>query len=166
MEGQRPEACDQCRANWFLGVLKRFYGRRALLRMRPVTGAKLFRISADDGGSMSFTKLIVPAIAASFFAFAPAPASAVTLALPGAALGQAADSMIVDVQHRRGERHRSGPDRRYRKPPPRAHRGPPQRYRPGGRYNRPPPGWRRYGGRPGNWQRRGCVMVGPVWFCP
>ena len=27
-------------------------------------------------------------------------------------------------------------------------------------------GWRRYHARPYNWHRRGCVMVGPLWFCP
>jgi hypothetical protein len=27
-------------------------------------------------------------------------------------------------------------------------------------------GWRRYHARPWNWRARGCVVVGPVWFCP
>jgi hypothetical protein len=27
-------------------------------------------------------------------------------------------------------------------------------------------GWRRYHSRPWNWRARGCVVVGPVWFCP
>jgi hypothetical protein len=30
----------------------------------------------------------------------------------------------------------------------------------------PPPGWRRYHARPWNYRARGCVMFGPVWFCP
>jgi hypothetical protein len=30
----------------------------------------------------------------------------------------------------------------------------------------PPPGWRRYHSRPWNYRTRGCVMFGPVWFCP
>jgi hypothetical protein len=25
--------------------------------------------------------------------------------------------------------------------------------------------WNRYGSRPYNWRSRGCVAVGPVWFC-
>ena len=29
-----------------------------------------------------------------------------------------------------------------------------------------PPGWRRYSTRPWNYRTRGCVMFGPVWFCP
>lgn len=27
-------------------------------------------------------------------------------------------------------------------------------------------GWHRYHHRPWNWRSRGCVIVGPVWFCP
>jgi hypothetical protein len=30
----------------------------------------------------------------------------------------------------------------------------------------PPRGWNRYDRRPWGWQRRGCVVVGPVWYCP
>jgi hypothetical protein len=29
-----------------------------------------------------------------------------------------------------------------------------------------PPGWRRYSSRPHDWQRRGCISIGPIWFCP
>ena len=36
----------------------------------------------------------------------------------------------------------------------------------GHRYHAAPGGWRRYGARPWDWQTRGCVLVGPVWFCP
>ena len=41
-----------------------------------------------------------------------------------------------------------------------------RRWVPGRRYDAPPPRWRRYGGRPRDWRSRGCVIVGPVWFCP
>ena len=27
-------------------------------------------------------------------------------------------------------------------------------------------GWHRYHRRPWNWHTRGCVLVGPLWFCP
>jgi hypothetical protein len=27
-------------------------------------------------------------------------------------------------------------------------------------------GWNRYHSRPSRWQTRGCVAIGPVWFCP
>lgn len=33
------------------------------------------------------------------------------------------------------------------------------------RYNRYS-GWNRYNSRPYSWRSRGCVAVGPIWFCP
>lgn len=39
-------------------------------------------------------------------------------------------------------------------------------FRPGGRYSSAPKGWHRHSKRPSYWQTRGCVVVGPVWFCP
>ena len=35
-----------------------------------------------------------------------------------------------------------------------------------GRYGGPPPGWRSYSYRPWGWERRGCLLIGPVWYCP
>jgi len=32
-------------------------------------------------------------------------------------------------------------------------------------YDRPPPGWRRYSYAPYGWRDRGCINVGPVWYC-
>ncbi|MFD0986544.1 hypothetical protein [Methyloligella solikamskensis] len=29
----------------------------------------------------------------------------------------------------------------------------------------PPPGWRRYSYAPYGWRDRGCINVGPVWYC-
>ena len=41
------------------------------------------------------------------------------------------------------------------------------RYTPGRRYDKTPSGWHRHGSRrPGDWRTRGCILVGPVWFCP
>lgn len=34
------------------------------------------------------------------------------------------------------------------------------------RYDNPPAGWHRYHRRPWNWQRRGCIAFGPIWYCP
>lgn len=35
------------------------------------------------------------------------------------------------------------------------------------RHDRQPPrGWHRYHKRPGDWSRRGCMAIGPVWWCP
>jgi hypothetical protein len=31
---------------------------------------------------------------------------------------------------------------------------------------KPPRGWHRYHQRPWDWHRRGCMQVGPLWFCP
>lgn len=44
--------------------------------------------------------------------------------------------------------------------------GPKPHYRPGGRYSHAPKGWHRHSKRPAYWQTRGCIVVGPVWFCP
>ncbi len=40
------------------------------------------------------------------------------------------------------------------------------KYRAGGRYNRAPSNWHRFDKRPGDWQHRGCITVGPIWWCP
>jgi hypothetical protein len=40
------------------------------------------------------------------------------------------------------------------------------KYRAGGRYKHAPGGWHRYDKRPGDWGTRGCIIVGPVWWCP
>lgn len=66
------------------------------------------------------------------------------------------DTGVIQVQHRH---HHQPP--RYHK-----HRQKHHHYRAGHRYKTAPKGWRRHAARPGDWQRRGCVLVGPVWFCP
>jgi len=88
-------------------------------------------------------KLVAPAALAALL-------SSSAFALPAASL---ADQMQADgvqlVQYRHDHR-----------PPP------PRRYSPGARLHAAPHGWRRYGARPRDWRTRGCVLVGPVWFCP
>jgi hypothetical protein len=39
-------------------------------------------------------------------------------------------------------------------------------YKPGSHHKHPPKNWRRYDKRPGDWRTRGCVIVGPIWWCP
>jgi hypothetical protein len=39
-------------------------------------------------------------------------------------------------------------------------------YRAGYHYRYAPVGWHRYEARPLFWERRDCIMVGPVWYCP
>lgn len=46
----------------------------------------------------------------------------------------------------------------------RRHKG--KRHRHWNRRHGPPPGWRRYDSRPWDYQTRGCLQIGPLWFCP
>lgn len=48
----------------------------------------------------------------------------------------------------------------------RKHRRGKRRYRAGRRYDRAPRGWRRHRHRPDRWESRGCIVVGPLWYCP
>jgi hypothetical protein len=65
-------------------------------------------------------------------------------------------SELIQVQDRRrggGDDMRRDNDRR--------------RFAPGRRYDEAPRGWRRHGHRrPHGWRTRGCILVGPFWFCP
>jgi hypothetical protein len=36
----------------------------------------------------------------------------------------------------------------------------------GHKYHRGPKGWHSYGYRPYNWYGRGCIVIGPLWYCP
>lgn len=102
----------------------------------------------------ALTTAVAVAIALSAALFA-APSSAAVTSLPKQAIAQSDTApQLVHAQRKRL-------DRRYDR-----RRGVRQRYTPGRRYGRPPPNWRRYNGRPGNWRSRGCVTVGPLWFCP
>jgi hypothetical protein len=40
-----------------------------------------------------------------------------------------------------------------------------QRYTPGRRYRSAPSHYRRYAHRPADWRSRGCILVGPLWYC-
>lgn len=98
-------------------------------------------------------KLTFPALAAFLFLTVPAAA------FPAAGNLKDVDlkTEIVEVQYR----HPTRPH--YHQP---RHRPYHPQYRAGHRYKSAPRGWRRYSARPGDWQRRGCIIVGPVWFCP
>jgi hypothetical protein len=84
---------------------------------------------------------LAPALLLSALAISPASAA------PATHVNGASSSSIVLAQYHRDDR-----------------RGP--RYTPGRRYRSAPHGWHRYDRRPGDWRHRGCVLVGPVWFCP
>ncbi len=98
---------------------------------------------------------LAPALLLSALAFTPASAA------PAAAIqGDAVTPALTLTQygyhdnHHRYRKHYDG--KRYRHP----------HYVPGHRYHSAPHGWHRYGRRPHNWQTRGCILVGPIWFCP
>jgi len=78
--------------------------------------------------------------------------SANAAALPKSDLSASTTAPVIEVQHR--DRHRN------------VHRPRSPRWVAGRRYDRSPPGWHRHPRRPSDWRRRGCVIVGPVWFCP
>lgn len=42
----------------------------------------------------------------------------------------------------------------------------PHKYSAGGHYKHAPGGWHRFDKRPGDWRTRGCIIVGPIWWCP
>ena len=67
-----------------------------------------------------------------------------------------------DRVERRAERRKDRWDRRRDRA---ERRGDRREYRHWRRHHAPP-GWRRYSTRPWNYRTRGCVMFGPVWFCP
>ena len=81
----------------------------------------------------------------------PASASTAAVSTPVIAPIQLVDMRRHDHRGpRHGNKHRRG------KP----------HFTPGGRYRSAPHGWRSYRARPRDWRTRGCIVVGPAWFCP
>jgi hypothetical protein len=89
-------------------------------------------------------------VIASFVSAGLAAPAAATPAMPKAPL-HGIESNVIQVQNKHRKRHWNKHQRRHHW---RGHRA------------GPPRGWHRYHSRPWDWQRRGCVMFGPVWFCP
>lgn len=109
------------------------------------------------GKEMRMMKYILPAAVATFLAVSSNVSAAPAVAPAG--MKQIDTRAVTDVQHRRdrdGRRHRDARPRHHYK----------RRYHPGRRYRTAPPGYRRYYSRPYDWRTRGCVIVGPLWFCP
>ena len=118
--------------------------------------------------------LATSALAALLFAAGPAVATPVSAPASAELAGMAQPFDIETVQVR-GNEPQFGGNRQFRgnqqyrrdnRGPGVRRYGPPPRYAPGARYRSAPPGYRRYGARPGNWRTRGCVTVGAIWFCP
>jgi hypothetical protein len=101
-------------------------------------------------------KVLMPigiATMASMLALTPAAASPATS--PGVALEQFAGSGITQAKSRKKIKRKQIRRKSY-------NRG----FRAGARYRSAPRGWRRYSARPYGWRTRGCIIVGPLWFCP
>jgi hypothetical protein len=95
-------------------------------------------------------KAILPAVFVSLVATSSAGALSTS---PTTGLDQMGSLGLNQVQWRPDGDMRRGDDRR--------------RFTPGRRYDNAPPGWRRHGNRrPGDWRTRGCILAGPIWFCP
>lgn len=78
--------------------------------------------------------------------------------------GNSIESMTTQVQYHKKKYKKRYDNRRYRDR--REYRHGMHRYRPGHHYRHRPHGWRSYHHRPHGWYGRGCVVVGPMWFCP
>jgi hypothetical protein len=101
-------------------------------------------------------KYLLPAAVASLLFCSPASAAPVSAPATSGITSSTASGVIEVRDHRRVHRgHRHYRHRHYR-----------GHYRAGHRYRRAPYGYRRYHSRPWNWRSRGCVIVGPLWFCP
>jgi hypothetical protein len=114
-----------------------------------------FPITPPSNGE-SFMRSIAFAFAIllAFMMLAPAGAAPVKTSVT-------LEPLTIQTQARRRDRdRRQDMRRRDRRRDARRH------YRAGRRYNRAPRGWHRYRSRPGHWRSRGCIIVGPVWFCP
>ena len=107
-------------------------------------------------------KYILPAAVASLLACSAASAAPVSVPTTSGIAASAASGVIEVRDHKRGHSsrghrgHRSS-GHRHRGHRARGHRG---YYHGGRRYGH------RYYSRPYNWRSRGCVIVGPLWFCP
>jgi Ni/Co efflux regulator RcnB len=104
---------------------------------------------------MRMLKALVPAALVSMLAATSASATPAVAPLAQLKTGMPADTVKVqDHEGRRHERrsvHREARD---------------QRYTPGQHYDRAPSHYRRHADRPRDWHSRGCIRVGPAWFCP
>jgi Ni/Co efflux regulator RcnB len=86
------------------------------------------------------------------------------VALPGSPR-QISEPEVIQAQFDRERDWRNGRDRWDRRHMHR-HRDSRGEWRGGHRYRHAPPGWRRYSTRPWDWRGRGCISIGPAWFCP
>jgi len=98
-------------------------------------------------------RILAPAAIVSILA--ATSVSAAPAASPLTQLKSVMPAATVLVQDRERNRERRGVHRQGRD----------HNYMAGRRYDRAPSHYHRYAHRPYNWQSRGCILVGPVWFC-
>lgn len=99
-------------------------------------------------------KIVALALSAALLGVASvSPASALPSAAAGSVTAQAETDGIALAQF--GPKKKQFGKSKYR-----------HKYRPGGRYSKAPRGWKRHYKRPSYWETRGCIIVGPIWFCP
>jgi hypothetical protein len=109
---------------------------------------------------MMMTKVLVSAALLAFAGLSVAPAKLTATPANASPAPAPLASIAADVVPVQGRRPDDYSDRRGGFDRDRSH------YRPGHRYDRAPSHWHRYHSRPRDWRRRGCVIVGPIWFCP
>lgn len=103
-------------------------------------------------------KVLIPAAVASLIVITPASAMSPTSAVTQLKPLSASDLIQVASRDRDRARGHGHSSKRYRAKP--------RYYVPGRKYSRAPRGWRRYHKPPPYWRTRGCIVVGPFWFCP
>jgi hypothetical protein len=108
-------------------------------------------------------KTLVAAVAGAFIvAGASAPSHAIPASSPATAITDTR-SDLIQVRNHKNRKWKNRHGRNWK----RGHHwnrrhwhG--RRHWSGPRYH----GWRRYHARPWNWRSRGCILAGPIWFCP
>jgi hypothetical protein len=126
------------------------------------------RAHADIPHRRFVLRIVALALSACLLGFAGV-ASAVAAPVSGAAHVSAnTESGVTHVQQRHHRNDSFGKHNRYNKHNKFNRSGHKHRhgFRPGSRHSHAPNGWHRHSSRPSYWQTRGCVVVGPVWFCP
>jgi hypothetical protein len=97
-------------------------------------------------------KFVVPALFASFISISTVQAAPLT-APPLDLATATSPADLIQAQYRHRDSHNRRNNRHHRYDRRRSHRHPPH-------------GWRRFGHRPHDWRMRGCIAIGPAWFCP
>jgi hypothetical protein len=104
----------------------------------------------------TLVKTPIFALAAGLIAMSASAASAFPDAKSGINAAPVAEQVVVrDGNNNYGMKKRPTRNRMVH----RDHNDNDERYQ---QYN----GWHRYNHRPSRWSNRGCVAIGPIWFCP